>query len=1323
MKRFPIILICLMAASTLRADVFRVLSWDAGGVTVEFRSDEPRIEPLESEGEARLCRVELPGFFSLGVAEGDPVLPIRRLLFAIPTLEGVRLDIIEAESYQIDGFIPAPYLPDGTIEERKRSSLEKGTAETGEFVRLVDTGLYRKRPIAVVEVSPVLFDPTGPRLLHATRIVARISFPPVRRASRPLRSWTPFSGAVVNSEQASTWDLPLPEMSALQRTPFEFSLSDDWVKIRINEKGIYIITYNDFISAGINPSLIDPSTVRLFGTPPYPEPDSVDSGGSFAEEYHLTEHALLYRGAASTQFMPNDTLFFYALGVDAWEDDIDPNLSHRRHVEHPYESRNVYWLTWGGSFEAPPERMDERSVPPDVSYDHEITSYEERRHIEQDISHDPIYTDDRWYWQTIDPEISNSFTNTIYLDEVVGSEGAIRTQAYGPYVSLSNENVANYQLNGSYIGFLFWFVSFSYNPENMPILEADVSNIAEGYNTLVISKTSGDKMYVLWYEVFYQRRLRAVSGSLDFYALQETGLAHYSLDGYQNGSLYLFDVTSHSSPIVLAEWDRTAEGVEFVDVLEDPPRHYISLHASSLRHPALEPSSVQSLRDDPVCPDMLVIHHERFSEAASLLRSLRAEGIPYAPNPYVKAVDIDAVYDNFSGGRKDPVAIRNYLKFLYDSFTDGGEPVLKYVLLIGNGTYDTKDILSRGNDFLPLYMNRYYYQSEAVEDDDYYVRLDYGYDNYPDIAIGRLSVLNEREANSWADRIARYGGNIDLGSWRNEVILVADDEFGSSFSDEFYFMIDAEAMCADDGQFPRFIDFKKVYLHDYPKVGISKPAARRALLDSWSDGALIVNYAGHGSAYQMADEYVMEDSDIYTLTNENERPLMLSFSCTTGDLASPYRRSLSQIMCTYDGGGAIATMSSTGMSLGYQNGFLNAEVFRALFTSKDSTGTEPVGYAFIIAKSRSAYIANNAKYVLLGDPAMKLALPAYTIEHEVSSVDTLYTGHGYSVQGSVIAGGQVHTSFNGTADLIVQEAEKHFKEITSINITKSPPDTTWLEYSLPGKELFRGSADVTGGQFALDFVVPMSCRIGHDARVRSYVMSSSIDGVGACDTLVILQTDTIPENEESPSVHLYFANQATKVKAGARLIGEISDPDGIAILGTSPQNSIYLEFDYSGFPIFVTENFEYDHGSSTKGSIEYSLQSGFSPGPHSVILKAFDNLGISSTDTLRFEIIEEGLYTVSDVFNFPNPFKDGTNFVFQLSNPAEVCLSVYTVSGIKIWEIRNYAEEGFNSIYWDGRDLAGDRPANGTYLYFLDVEFQESFHRKESAKGKVVLLR
>ena len=1317
-------------ASTAFAGLPRVVSTSAGSVTVEFTIPEPSVMPIEAEGSGRLSRVLVKGFFSLDV-EGSPILPARRFFFAVGGLENVRLDVLEEESYFRSGVLPAVALTKGARGGERAALAKVPPLAEQQFVRLSGVENVRGACCAFVDVYPVLFDPAAKGILCARRLVVRLSFPPGETGGAGGRGAFLAGDLFVNAEQAASWNRLPAATAGAARTPFEFALSSSWVKIGVKEKGIYIVTYNDLLSAGANPALIDPATLRLFSGGPYPEPDSLSQGGSFREDYHFTEHAILYRGQGGGSLQPTDTVFFYGLPAAGWANDADPSASPRQFIKHPYDSMNVYWLTWGGDFAGSPRRVGERDVAPLYSAgDTVITWYEERIRSERDLSYDPIYVDDRWYWNLLKSNGSASyFQNEFFTSDIADASGVMKTKAYGPYNPLrySASNTATYRINNEIAGTVSWLVLYGYHPSNMKTLEVAVSNIVEGRNVFSVSKPVDHEMYIFWYEIFYHRLLKASQGVLYFGAPERERRARYSLSGFAAGEKLLFDVTHNETPVLCTGWQPVSGGLVFEDSLQGMPRRYAAVSRAAFRKGALSFASVPSLRDEIACPDMVILYHEAFRNAALTLKAHREQVFPGVGNPIVRAVDMEDVYNNFSGGHKDPVAIRNYLKFLYDRGACGaaGEPVIKYVLLIGNGTYDTRDLLGQKNDFVPLYINvRYPSESEGVEDEDFFVKLDGGIDRAPDCAIGRLSVLTSREADAWAQRIVDYEARPERGTWRNKVILVADDNYSTNTDWDTAFQNSTEELAARNGPFPTALDIEKVYLHLYPFDGVVKPAARRDLLQKWSDGALIINYNGHGSALQMADERVMVNSDLYSLANGMRRPLFLSFSCSVGDLDSPYHRSMAQNMTTYDAGGAIGTIAAAAPTYLIPNDLLNEAIYESIFISKDSTGTRPVGYALLLAKysivTRYGYESNSTKYLFLGDPAMRLAAPSYRVEHETAGIDTMRTGEKYRVAGTVTANGGVLSSFTGTADVIVQEAEHKIREMFVIVDTLPP---VALDYILPGKELFRGTVDVAAGRFSVEFVVPRRCHAGPDARIRSYVWSSDIDGVGACDTLQIVQSEAPRPNLEPPSVHVYFSGQATKVKAGARLIADISDPDGIAILGTEPQSSIFLEFDGSGFPVYVTDFFAYDHGSYTSGRVEYPLSPGFAPGPHTVMIKAFDNLGLSTSDTLRFEIVEEGLYDVSDVFNLPNPFSKSTNFIFQVTNPAEARLAVFTVSGIRIWERRIDALEGFNSIYWDGRDSAGDRIANGTYLYVLEVDFKDSFHRTETVRGKVVLLR
>lgn len=1317
---FLAFLLCVALAAPASGELARVVSWDRSSVTVEINVPDPVIAPIEQEGSERLSRISVAGFLPFDV-EGSPILPVRRLFFAVPGRENVRLDIITEESYFVSGVLPVVSLEKGSYADGRKALANVPALSSQRFVRLSGPENLRGTWCAFVDVYPVLFDPAGRRLSCARRLVVRLSFTPAAGEEKALTPSRLSRDLFINADQAASWR-PAPGTAGASRAPFEFAEWRNWVKVNVKDRGLYIITYNDLHNAGVDPQGIDPALVRLFSAGPYAEPDSVNHGGSFLDDYHFTEHAVLYRGAGAGTFQPGDTLFFYGLPVEGWASDADAAASSRSYYKHPYDTTNVYWLTWGedaSGTRSAPRRMGERLVPPLGSPDTVITWYEERIHRERDLNYDPIYADDRWYWTLLRMNGGTSyFSEDFSVNDIADASVVMKTKAYGPYNYSRYQETAMYRINGVTAGTLDWVVPYGYNPAGMKTLEAAVSSLVEGKNSFSVTKPVDNEMYVFWYEIFYHRELKAYQGAVDFHVPSRPKTAGYTLSGFPAGEKLLLDVTRDESPVLCTAWQAEAGGLAFGDSLYGVPRHYTAVSRSAFKKPALSLVTVPSLRDEAGCPEMVIIYYRSFRNAALTLQAHRAKTLE------VRAVDVADVYNNFSGGHKDPIAIRNYLKFLYDKGACGGaEPALKYVLLIGNGTYDPRDLLDQKNDFIPLYISvTYPNESEGIEDEDYLVKFGGSSDRAPDLAIGRMTVLTDREANAWVQRIIDYEDRPEHGAWKGKVVLCADDEFSTVRQDDFEFLISTEELTRRVGPFPTAVDFEKIYLHLYPFVGDVKPAARNALIKEWSDGALIVNYNGHGSPLQMADERVMVNPDIYSLTNGIRRPLFLSFSCSVGDLESPYHRSMAQNMVTFDVGGAIGTISASAPTYLYPNELLNELIFKEIFTSKDSTGTRPIGYALQLAKysiaTREGYESNNVKYILLGDPAMRLAMPVYKVVHETAAIDTMRTGNRYRVTGAITEAGQTLASFKGTADVVVQESEQKVHETI---VSGGVPIV--LDYVLPGKDLFRGTVDVTAGRFSVEYVVPRRCHTGPGARIRSYVSSPSIDGVGACDTLVIVPSDTVRADLEPPKVHLYFSGQATKVKAGAKLVADISDPDGIAILGSDPQSSIFLEFDGSGYPVYVTDYFTYDHGSYTTGTVEYPLSADFKPGTHTVLIKAFDNLGLAASDTLQFEIVEEGLYQVSDVFNLPNPFSKSTNFIFQVTNPADARISVFTVSGIKIWERRTAADEGFNSIYWDGRDLAGDRVANGTYLYVLEVDFRDSFHRTETVRGKVVYLR
>jgi hypothetical protein len=70
--------------------------------------------------------------------------------------------------------------------------------------------------------------------------------------------------------------------------------------------------------------------------------------------------------------------------------------------------------------------------------------------------------------------------------------------------------------------------------------------------------------------------------------------------------------------------------------------------------------------------------------------------------------------------------------------------------------------------------------------------------------------------------------------------------------------------------------------------------------------------------------------------------------------------------------------------------------------------------------------------------------------------------------------------------------------------------------------------------------------------------------------------------------------------------------------------------------------------------------------------------------------------------NYPNPFNPLTTIEFELSEPAYVCIDIYTVQGIPVIRLERKAREaGKHTVTWDGRDANGDQVSSGVYFYSL----------------------
>jgi len=268
--------------------------------------------------------------------------------------------------------------------------------------------------------------------------------------------------------------------------------------------------------------------------------------------------------------------------------------------------------------------------------------------------------------------------------------------------------------------------------------------------------------------------------------------------------------------------------------------------------------------------EMAIVYHKDFKAAAETL----AEHRRTHSNLNVEIIEIGELFNEFSSGSQDVSAIRDFAKKM---FTRSAE--FQYLLLLGDGSYDFRDINGDGQTFIPPYQtDDSLHGIESFPSDDYYGLLS---DNEGlnlkgalDISVGRIPVRTAIEANNVVNKIILYDSDTrTLGDWRNRITFAADDE------DSNRHVGDTDAIARKVGSDNEVFNLNKIYFDAFPQVstpgGQRFPDATSSINRSMFQGHLIMNYLGHGGPKGWAQERVLTLPDIASWDNPTKLPLDL----------------------------------------------------------------------------------------------------------------------------------------------------------------------------------------------------------------------------------------------------------------------------------------------------------------------------------------------------------------------------------------------------------------------------------------------------------------
>ena len=676
---------------------------------------------------------------------------------------------------------------------------------------------------------------------------------------------------------------------------------------------------------------------------------------------------------------------------------------------------------------------------------------------------------------------------------------------------------------------------------------------------------------------------------------------------------------------------------------------------------------------------------------------------------------------------------------LYDKGKNGIKKP-KYLLLLGDASYDYKNIIKNNTNFVPTYESYSSYSPiNSYASDDYYGFLndndgefdDGGYYDKSDIGIGRFPVQTPLQAKQMVDKIINYKNKESFGDWRNNLMLIADDEDGNTYfngseSLDYYFEANTKEL-----------NITKIYLDAFQQVttpgGNRYPDVQVAIDKKTNSGCFVINYIGHGGEQYLAHEKIVEIPDINSWTNFNELSLFVTATCEFTRFDDPERVSAGELVWLNPKGGAICMLTTTRVVFSSSNDYLLNNLYKNNLFNENNGNFSRIGDVTKLTKNRTGFDANCRKFALIGDPALVLDYPKNEVittsinSNPVdSNADTLKALSIITVSGEIRDHQNVKLdNFNGVLYPIIYDKASDLKTLAN-----DPGNSIVAPFKMFMNIIYKGVVSVTDGSFTFSFVVPkdISYKFG-EGKISYYATDYITDANGEYDNIVIGgSVSNFPKDTIGPEVHLYM-NDTNFIRGGITnespwLYATVSDESGINTVGNGIGHEIIGVLD-GGNPIVLNDYYRATLNNYKEGIIKYPF-SNLSTGKHKLYIKVWDVMNNSAEDSTEFVVAPSTVPEIRNLYNYPNPTHGSTTFSFETNlsgQPFKATLQVFTPLGQLIRTIEtniNTEASRVLLIKWNMADNGGTYLTSGVYIFRLIL--QDSKGQVVSKSNKLILL-
>ena len=1237
-------------APTFAVDVpdsveIRILSEESDHLVVDISFPAPH---FADAGGAIGQIATIPGCFQSD-EPGKPALPFAGMPVVVPPGAKPLIRILSIEEAEEASPLIGPAPAIASVQKEKQVSdasidakyvfaansavYQQNRFYPGKRVVAGDVAIIRGVSILPVRIYPLLYNPAIGKIRFAAHIVLQIEYGVSTPAfQNPLKTDSAFESNVaasiaVNGSAVRTTLLPRKKIE--KASPYFLSAADVWCKIYTDQQGIYSLSKENLMQSGLDVISLDPRNLSMY------------CDGE--------EIAILVRGEEDGRFDKNDVIEFYA-----------------RSFKNYYAAENVYWLGVSGK---PGKRMARADAAPIAGLPC-IDKSRIRIHNEVDFyrrADFPGHADnERWFMDRLyaPASVSYKLNFPMLADTLVDCTLLLRLQGI-----TSNAANPDHHAVATVNGQLVFDKTWDGRTALLDSASFSQSLLHRGDNVLQISAPGDENVLLDWqlidyFDLEFMQENIADRDSLSM-RIHINSPSIIRVDRLSDEPLSAYDISNDKTVRTISSLDTDSNRVQFSEKIPGDHR-YLLVSDFKKRHAPAVSFERSALRDASNQADYLIITTPDFVNAVIPLADFReTQGLT------TQIITVNKIYDEFGFGHPGDRPIRDFITYAYNSWSS---PAPMYVLLVGDASWNPRQLgpdnenynRDQQSDFVPTHLFEASVDHFEAASDNWFVCVDGEHDVLPDLFIGRLPVRDSSELAAVVQKLLKYETTQTAAPWSRTAAFVADAGEGGTLA----FEDSSDAYLRD--YIPGYFATKRLYVSR-----LGAPETRNQIMQTFGDGALTMNYFGHGSVGNWSAQSIFMRDDVPLLHENIYLPFVFTMSCINGYFVEPNEkyRALAEALLNEPGKGAIAVFSGSGEAYPSPLQPLARTLYASLYQHFDRVLGSITTKALLAMYSAFPQNADHLRfYLLFGDPAMRLP---YYYEEDAPA----YAGFAgqVTVHGRPADQGAHLLAFIDEVMLARTTITTDSGSFGPLYLAQDAPETGEKDGGQPGDSvLFK----LVQAHDTLSLAPMAAWRQGEVQTLHLEAIATDVE------------KESVQFLVDQRIVGLDFMEGETIARSSVISANFAADPkrrnDDVQLL---LNNELIDEGEYtvltSGSTAGALSSIQFSAAGLRDGDYELTL-----------VFKPVDGGRTSFAAGFRFAI--KSAIALSQVVNFPNPFSEQTRFTFVLDNDesAFVKIKIYTVAGrlIRILD-QITADVGYNEIEWDGRDAAGDKPANGVYFY------------------------